>query len=211
MANHSTGQATANVEQVADKLDEQMRNAAAVQNCGFDKLELHPGNIGYAKLNWFADPARCGALADAVMDKLNATDAVIFDLRDCTGGFPETVRQIAAWLFDRPTPWYNPRAESQEQSMTKPVPGSRLTSRPVFILTSRRTFSGGEHFTYDLKTLKRATIVGETTSGASHGGSPPPGDVKPIWEGTGVEPDVKVSAAEALPTAEKLARTAIGK
>ena len=70
---------------------------------------------------------------------------------------------------------------------------------------SSRTFSGAEHFAYDLKTLKRATLVGETTSGASHGSAPPPDGTKPVWEGSGVEPDVKVKAAEALPTAEKLA------
>jgi len=32
--------------------------------------------------------------------------------------------------------------------------------KPVYVLTSRRTFSGGEEFTNNLKTLKRATIVG---------------------------------------------------
>src|SRR5947208_6488939 len=47
LANHSTGQATPNVEQVAEKLEEQARAASAEQQCGFEKLELHPGNIGY--------------------------------------------------------------------------------------------------------------------------------------------------------------------
>lgn len=122
------------------------------------------------------------------------------------------VRMMADWLFERPTPWYNPRAASQEGSMThSPVAGSRLANKPVFILTSSRTFSAAEHFTYDLKTLKRATIVGETTSGASHGNSPPPEGTKPIWEGSGVEPDVKVKEADALKTAEKLALSALGK
>jgi C-terminal processing protease CtpA/Prc len=143
---------------------------------------------------------------------LNATDAVIFDLRDNRGGYPQMVRMIADYLFDRPTPWYNPRAASQDESIThSPVPGSRLANKPVFILTSSRTFSGGEHFAYDLKTLKRATIVGETTSGASHGSSPPPDGIKPIWEGAGVEPDVMVKAADALQVAEKLALSALRK
>jgi len=174
-------------------------------------LELHPGNIGYVKLNWFENPAQCREIAEAVMEKLNETDAVIFDLRDNHGGFPEMVRLIASWLFDRPTPWYNPRAASPDESVTRsPVPGSRLAGKPVFILTSSRTFSGGEHFTYDLKTLNRATIVGETTSGASHGSGPPPEGTKPIWEGTGVQPDVKVNAADALATAEKLALRELG-
>ncbi len=206
MAGRSTVQNHLSPEQVAEKLDDQMRAASAQQSCGVEKLELHPGNIGYVKLNWFADLDQCGALLEGVMEKLNQTDAVIFDLRDNRGGFPDTVRTIADWLFERPAAWYNPRAASQEGSLThSPVQGSRLADKPVFILTSARTFSGGEHFAYDLKTLKRATLVGERTSGASHGSGPPPEGTKPVWEGTGVEPDVKVTAEDALAAAEKLA------
>ena len=91
----------------------------------------------------------------------------------------------------------------------------------MYVLTSHETFSGGEEFTFDLKTQKRATIVGETTGGGAHPvRGMPAGDhftigvpfarpVNPVtkgdWEGTGVEPDVKVSAADALTTAQKLA------
>ena len=89
------------------------------------------------------------------------------------------------------------------------------------MLTSHETFSGGEEFTFDLKTQKRATIVGETTGGGAHPaqgmsagdhftiGVPFGRPINPFtngdWEGTGVEPDVKVAAADALATAEKLA------
>ncbi len=201
----SAAQANPSVEQVAENLNQQIHAATAQQSCGFEKLELHPGNIGYVKMNWFADPARCRDIAEAVMEKLNTTDAVIFDLRDDRGGYPEMVRLIGGWFFAQPTPWYNPRAESPAQSVTQPVPGSRLVNKPVFILTSSRTFSGAEHFAYDLKTLKRATLVGETTSGASHGTAPPSEGTKPVWEGSGVEPDVRVRADDALQTAEKLA------
>src|SRR5437764_13320056 len=101
------------------------------------------------------------------------------------------------------------------------VPGKRLDGKPVFVLTSSHTFSGGEEFTYDLKALKRATIVGETTGGGAH---PVRGHritehfgigvlfaraINPIthtnWDGTGVDPDVKVPAADALNTAKRLA------
>ena len=205
------------VQAVAEKLEEQARSANQLQDCSFEKLELHPGNIGYVKLNWFPDPAPCREIAEAVMERLNETDAVIFDLRDTRGGYPEMVRFMAGWLFDGPVPWYNPRATSGAQLLTdSPMPGSRLANKPVFVLTSSRTFSGAEHFTYNLKTLKRAIIVGETTSGASHAGTgtPPPGQItlsepKPQWEGTGVQPDVRVDAADALRTAEKLAHIAI--
>lgn len=206
IGHQSTGQPTANVEQAAEKLDEQIQAAATTQHCGFEKLEEHPGNIGYVKLNWFPNPGQCGQIVEAVMTRLNDTNAIIFDLRDNHGGFPETVRSIADWLFERPTPWYNPRAESQEDSVThSPVPESRLAKKPVFVLTSSRTFSAGEHFAFDLKSLKRATIIGEKTSGAAHGSGPPRAGTKPVWEGSGVEPDVQVKADNALQTAERMA------
>jgi C-terminal processing protease CtpA/Prc len=152
------------------------------------------------------------------MQHLNETDAVIFDLRDCTGGYPEMVRWMAGWLFDHPVAWYNPRATSAAESVTdSPVAGSKLAHKPIFVLTSSRTFSGAEHFTYDLKQLRRATIVGETTSGASHGRPAGPvsqiadTETKPVWEGVGVQPDVQVKAADALKSAEKLALAAIHK
>ena len=90
-------------------------------------------------------------------------------------------------------------------------------SKPVFVLTSNRTFSAAEEFTYNLKNLKRATIVGETTGGGAHPGGvrritdhfgiwvPAGRAISPItktnWEGTGIEPDIKVPAASALDTA----------
>ncbi len=204
------------VQEVADQALEKMQHPSQQQMCSFDKLELHPGNIGYVKLSWFADPVGCGGVADAVMNRLNQTDAIIFDLRDTHGGYPEMVRRMASWFFDHPVPWYNPRATSDAQRTTRPDPASRLADKPMFILTSRRTFSGAEHFAYNLKTLKRATIVGETTSGASHAVGGPPNrlalsEPKPIWEGTGVTPDVRVDADDALATAEMLAFRALHK
>jgi len=206
------------VQSVAEKLEAQLRSANLLQQCFFQKLERHPGNIGYVKLSWFADPASCGGVAQAVMQHLNETDAVIFDLRDARGGSPEMIRYMAGWLFDRPVAWYNPRAESPAQLTTdSPVPGSTLADKPVFVLISSHTLSGAEHFAYDLKALKRATIVDEITSGASHGeAGPPPGSIarsepKPIWEGVGVQPDVRVNADDALRIAEKLALDAIRK
>ena len=88
-------------------------------------------------------------------------------------------------------------------------------------MTSQTTFSGAEEFTYNLKNLKPATIIGETTGGGAHPvsghrigdhfviGVPYARAINPItktnWEGTGVQPDVPVPAAEALKKAEDLA------
>jgi C-terminal processing protease CtpA/Prc len=98
------------------------------------------------------------------------------------------------------------------------VPGKRLgLGKPVYVLTSKRTFSAAEEFTYNLKNLKRAVIVGEVTGGGAHpgGGHPinahfgigvPSGRaINPIsktnWEGTGVAPDIEAPADQALKVA----------
>ncbi|HTW82092.1 MAG TPA: S41 family peptidase [Terracidiphilus sp.] len=199
---------------------EQYREAMKQQNCTFEKVQILPNRIGYFKLNAFPDPEICGAEARASLQHLNQSDAIIFDLRDNGGGDPDMVAQMSAPLFNHPVPWFNPRA-NPSSTMLSPAPGSRLANKPVYILTSSLTLSGAEQFTYNLKMLKRATIVGENTGGSAHLGvfhriddhfgmgiveSPitnPYG--RPDWELIGVAPDVKVPAADALATAEKLA------
>jgi hypothetical protein len=194
-------------------------------NCAFDKVEILPNNIGYVKFDGFMDASFCGPTVVAAMGFVAHTDAIIFDLRQNGGGQPAMVTLIASYLFDRPTHLidiYNRKEDSTTQNWTLSyLPGPRLTKQPVFVLTSKRTFSGAEEFAFDLKNLKRATIVGETTGGGAHPvsghtvadyfmvGVPFAKSLDPVtktnWEGTGVEPDVKVPAADALTTAEKLA------
>jgi peptidase S41-like protein len=204
---------------------DQMRRQMERDNCGFVKAELLEGNIGYLKFNFFGDPEICGPTASAAMNFLANADALIIDLRDNGGGSPKMVTYMCSYLFAQRThvnDLWTRRTNSTEEFWTHDVPGKRLPdNRPVYVLTSKRTFSGGEEFTYDLKNLKRATIVGETTGGGAHPvagqridehfiiGVPFARAISPItktnWEGTGVEPDVKVPAAQALTTAQKLA------
>ena len=204
------------------------REAMKRQNCTFEKVDILPHNIGYLKLNWFPPVSVCQAAAEAVLASLNHADAIIFDLRDNRGGEPEMVSFMAAYLFDHPEYFYNPRENTTEESWThSPVPGNRLADKPVYVLTSGRTFSGAEQFCYDLKMLKRATLVGETTGGGAHSGAfhriddhfgmgvPETKAINPYakadWAEIGVEPNVKVNAADALDTAVKLALTKLQK
>ncbi|PYU40603.1 MAG: hypothetical protein DMG54_22620 [Acidobacteria bacterium] len=41
-------------------------------------------------------------------------------------------------------------------------------AKPAYVQTHKQTFSGAEEFSYNLKNLKRATIIGETTGGGAH-------------------------------------------
>lgn len=195
------------------------------ENCAFEKVEVLPNNIGYIKFNAFMDAGFCGPTVVSAMGFVAHTDALIFDIRQNGGGQPAMVTMIASYLFDHPTHLidiYNRKEDSTTQNWTLSyLPGQRLTKQPVYVLTSKRTFSGAEEFAFDLKNQKRATIIGETTGGGAHPvsghpiadyfmiGVPFAKSLDPIkktnWEGTGVEPDVKVAAEDALGTAQKLA------
>jgi hypothetical protein len=200
------------------------REAMKQQNCTFERVEVLPNKIGYLKLNSFPDVSVCKPTAEAAMSSLNDADGIIYDLRDNRGGEPAMVALMAAYLFDHPEYWYNPRENTTGQSWThSPVPGNRLADKPVYLLTSARTISGAEQFCYDLKMLRRATLVGETTGGAAHSGVwhriddhfgmgvPETRAINPFaeadWAETGVKPDVKVKAADALEEVKKLAKS----
>jgi C-terminal processing protease CtpA/Prc len=206
---------------------ERARQQLDPMNCGFVKAEQLEGNVGYLKFNMFADPDVCGPTASAAMNFLAGTRALIVDMRENGGGSPSMVAYVSSYLFSERThlnDLWNRRAGTTEEFWTRDsVPGRRFGGeKPVYVLTSARTFSGAEEFSYNLKSLKRATIVGETTGGGAHPvsghridehfmiGVPFARAINPIthtnWEGVGVEPDIKVPASEALATAQKLLR-----
>ncbi len=205
---------------------ERMRKMMGQINFGFERVERLAGNVGYLDLRAFAPPPLMGETAAATMAFLANTDAVIIDLRQNGGGSPDAVALMASYLvgpqpvrlndiYDRPT------GETRQFRTLPYVPGKRLVDQDVYLLTSARTFSAAEDFTYALKNLKRATIVGEITGGGAHPVGPhrltdhfmiavPSGrSISPIthtdWEGVGVEPDVRVRADQALATAHLMA------
>jgi hypothetical protein len=206
------------------------RAEARWMNYGFERVERLPGNVGLLVLNAFMDPADAADTAVAAMDFLSGTDALIIDLRQNGGGSPEMIQLLSTYLFEQRkhlNDLYWREGERTEQYWTLPhVPGRRFgPDKPVYILTSSYTFSAAEEFTYNLKNLKRATIVGETTGGGAHPGGParvnphfvvwiPRGRaINPVskanWEGTGVTPDVAVPAPDALKTAQAAALKAL--
>lgn len=195
-------------------------------NYGFEKVERLQGNVGYIDLRGFTDPELGAETVAAAMNFVANTDALIFDLRQNGGGDPAMVALICSYLFgDKPVhlnSLYWRDGNKTEDFYTKAtVAGKKYGDKDVYVLTSNRTFSGAEEFSNNLKTLKRATIVGETTGGGANPGGmfrlnehfgvfiPTGRAINPItktnWEGTGVAPDIAVSKELALKTAYLLA------
>ena len=193
---------------------------------GFSRVDRLKGNIGYIKLLNFPDSAGpFSQTANQAMTDLAGTTALIIDMRDNGGGSPDGIAYLCSFFFDPETPVHingfvirksGTNELSTEEFYTRPVPVSYL-GKPVYLLTSKRTFSGGEEFLYDLQTQKRARLIGEVTGGGAN-----PGIIRPLpsgftifipggravnpitktnWEGTGVKPDREVGETMALQTA----------
>lgn len=196
------------------ELAEQKRN-----NFQFKKLEILPGNVGYLKFNAFVDAPLSGPTATAAMNFLAHTDALIIDLRENGGGSPSLIQFMTAYFLDESThlnSFHTRQGDSVHQFWSLPyVPGPKMEDTELYVLTSGYTFSGAEEFTYNLKNLERATIVGETTGGGAHPitlaiwpslncgmAVPDARAVNPItgtnWEGTGIAPHIDVPQEQAL-------------
>lgn len=200
---------------------EEARGRTERQGYGIEKIERLPGNIGYIELRGFGPTEFVGPAYTAAMSLMAGTDALILDLRRNGGGSPASVAYLMSHFFplgdqrhlidiyDRPS-------DTTRQVWTVPTFAARY-DKPVYVLTSARTFSGGEDCAYGFQAQKRGTLVGETTGGGSnpvswfsagHGivvAIPTARTTnfvtKTNWEHVGVKPDIAVPAAQALQTA----------
>jgi hypothetical protein len=217
--------AVVEADQDEDPADvERRRRLQRARNYGFKKAEILPGGVGYLRFDEFGFGDDAFAAATAAMNFLANSNAVILDLRYNGGGSASMIRFICGYLFEEDTHLINwdVRAENKTvQSYSADyVPGRRLLEQPVYVLTSRRTFSAAEEFTFDVRNLERATIVGDTTGGGGHtvagyvfdfdgfrmGIRVPYGraynpENNEGWEGVGVIPHIAVPADQALETA----------
>jgi hypothetical protein len=200
-------------------------------NYGLWGAERLPGNVGYIDVKSFyeIDNLETQTVA-AAMTFISNTDALIIDVRENEGGKPEMVALLISYLLGA-----NPvhltdvycrvpvegvceeGNHTTEYWTSREVSGKRYLERPVYVLTSRHSFSAAEEFAYDLQVLKRATIVGEATGGGANPGTmyrfmndyqffvPQARAInattKTNWDGAGVKPDIPAPADRALQVA----------
>ena len=221
------------VEQTEEELAKARRRfeeRARSTNFGFRRIEVLDDNIGYLDLRKFADPRVAGSTAVAAMGVLANVDALIFDVRNNSGGSPYMVQLLASYLLEEPPLHLNDHyvrsSDLTRQYYSFPwLPGQRRPDIPVFVLTSDHTFSAAEGFAYLLQSLERAIIIGESTAGGAHPvkvvglgnglavSIPFATTINPVtktnWEGVGVVPDITVAAEDALRTAITEAKNAV--
>lgn len=208
-------------ERSAAQADDTRATAVRRSNAGVRRVEILPGNVGYLELTNFFRPEEARDAIAAAMRTLSHADALILDMRPNAGGSPGTVSLLVSYLLEPGVSLYDivhraPAPPDHYATDTAPLP-ERDVKRPVYVLTSAATFSGGEGVAFLLQARQRAEIVGEVTAGAANPGRPyrvnarfsvtiPNGQVKSAitggnWEGRGVTPDVKTTAADALKVA----------
>ncbi|NHJ48512.1 MAG: S41 family peptidase [Asgard group archaeon] len=194
-------------------------------NFGFTKLEILDGNIGYIDLRGFCQTDYASETVIAAMSFLANTNSIIFDLRENGGGEPEAVLFLASYFLKEGILWntivWPYKKTTEEFWILDQVSGKKMLDKDIFVLLSKDTFSAGEDFAYGMKSLNRATLIGETTRGGAHptGGFsvldllvlniPNGQSINPItktnWEGVGVEPDISITAELAFDKAYGLA------
>jgi len=197
-------------------------------NSGFNTVKILEGNVGYLDLRGFAGMESGKEVADAYMKLMSRTDAVIIDLSKNGGGSPGMVQYLCSYFFNQKlllnSLYWRQGNRTEEFWTLDEVGGLRMNDTPLFIITSERTFSGAEEFSYNMQTQKRATLVGQTTGGGANPGGtrrinenlsvfiPTGRAINPItktnWEGVGVIPEEEASVEDTYDKAVELAQEA---
>jgi len=192
-------------------------------NFNLQKAEILPGNIGYFLFNGFTgNVAEAKPFLNGALTFLSGTKALIIDLRTNGGG--NSNNRLENYFFKDKTHLFD-QVNTINKDTIAVYADPKITNgpsllMPVYILTSKATFSAAEAFSSTMQSFRRATIIGDTTGGGSHmtgffdlnGGfiaripfaKPVSTPIFKDWEGTGVIPDVPVKAAEALHKAQEV-------
>jgi C-terminal processing protease CtpA/Prc len=192
------------------------------RNYGIFRAERLDGNIGYLDVRGVPGPEEAGPVIAAAMELIGGTYALIIDLRQNHGGSPNAVVLWCSYFFPDASTHLNDifhadTGETRQFWSLAYLPGPRYLDRPVYVLTSAETFSGGEDFAYTLQAQGRAEVIGEATGGGAHPtrgipisatmgiAVPHARSVNPVtgtnWQGTGVIPDTAAPAAAACDVA----------
>jgi hypothetical protein len=191
---------------------------------GVTRADRLAGNIGYIEIVALGPPALFNPALDRSMAALKDTTALVIDARGAQGGTMPSVSYLVSYFLSSGQPVHltsiiarTPGTETFTTNEFHSVSTPFSYDKPLYILTSNRTLSAGESFAYSLQAMKRATLVGETTSGAANAAGIVPlvpglalmlssartenAITRTNWEGVGVKPDVVATTADALKVA----------
>lgn len=143
---------------------------------GVVRADRLAGDVGYIEVIGFPPLPAFKPILDKAMSALKGSHALIIDARRNMGGSPDAVGYFVSYLIP-------PDRSIEINDIVSRVPKTKTFDRkkfdseptavnfaniPVYVLTSKNTFSGGEEFAYDVQTHKLGKIVGEITGGGAN-------------------------------------------
>jgi retinol-binding protein 3 len=208
------------------RYDDTMQEIADA-NFGLPEVRILAGNVALLRMDNFIEPWLGSAPLAAAMAMVNHSRALVIDLRRNGGGHSDQYVLMMSYFLEKPVKlgetFSRPDSAIEQSWSYAVVPGPRYApAKPVYVLTSRETFSAAEALAGALRQHRKAVIVGEPTRGGGH-----MGDFHPVGErfvlfvptaasttgddveGRGLRPDVAVPADRALETTHRLALRAI--
>lgn len=178
--------------------------------------------IGFLNVTQFDGSDKGLSEFQQIFTSFSGVDAVIIDLRKCKGGDADMVKALSGSFFEKETYLVSTigrkdvtghREEKQRWTVVNEF-SKEFKNVPVYIMTSKQTFSAAESFTFGLKLTNRAIVVGENTGGGGHMntffelpggygvsisvGRTFDGKTGKGFQGTGVEADIPVEADHAF-------------
>ncbi|MEN7550495.1 S41 family peptidase [Rapidithrix thailandica] len=194
-------------------------------NFGFDLVERLSGNIGYINYSGFAESNSSKATLAAAMNFLANTNSLILDLRNNRGGDGPMMLLFCSYFFEHQLAlsktYYRHNNKTVTNKTRSKVTGEKYLDKPIYVLTSKNTFSAAEALSYNLQQKGIATIIGEKTAGAANPVEMwvinndflffiPVGNETNLisntnWEHTGVQPSYNISHDKALEKAQIVA------
>jgi C-terminal processing protease CtpA/Prc len=174
-------------------------------------------SVGYLRIDGFHNAVRTRAEIDTVLTFFRGARGLIIDMRKHFGGDDPSANEVIDRFATSRGLYLTSRAKGgdphdvflEPRSFYYEPKGSWQFTRPVMILTSRRTVSAGENFLLGMRELPQVTLIGDVTAGAF-------ADVGHFklsngwemnfpfnrfvdkngfsWEGVGLAPDIKLVA-----------------
>ncbi len=107
----------------------------------------------------------------AAMADLEATDALVIDLRINEGGFDKISQRIASYFSDQQRTFAQKQIKNNAHtgpSLSLQLTASPITPyvKPIIVITGQSNVSGGEVLAQALKSLPNVTVIGQPTSGS---------------------------------------------
>ena len=191
-------------------------------NYAFEEARVLDGNIGYLKINHFFQNEEAVSVAENTFKLFKGTKALIIDVREASDGSIEFAQYLMSYFLNDKTLLSEMSYQRQEKRFKMwSVEGVGYSEfkqdYPIYILTSAFVTGAVEFFSYTMKHLDKAVVVGRKTMGVAHWSQnvsvndwltihlPIAIPINPItksnWEGEGVIPDINIDSNLSFETA----------